>query len=180
MIGIIAAVGRNRELGKNNQLIWHYKADMELFKTRTLGHNVIMGRKTWESLPAKLKGRFNIVISRQTPEELVKPNGEKPDKIITDVESYIHEIEKGINLYWVIGGAQVYEQFLPYAAIVQLTRINAEDAEADAFFPNFDPHRFNSVTSRAEVEDGTMLVFNTYIDTTKTNGEVELLRAVIE
>ena len=64
MISLIAAIGKNRELGKNGDLVFHIKEDMKYFKEMTMGHKVLMGRKTWESLPGKLPGRENIVVSR--------------------------------------------------------------------------------------------------------------------
>ena len=73
MFSLISAIGRNREIGKNQNLIFHVKDDMKFFRETTKGHKVVMGRATWESLPGKLKGRKNIVITRSDPKSLEKP-----------------------------------------------------------------------------------------------------------
>ena len=130
MFSIIACVGKNRELGKNGDLIFHIKDDMKFFRETTLGHKIVMGRKTWESLPGKLPGRTNIVVSR----------GEVfgADDNVSDMADFI---EKNINTeeeIFVIGGGQIYEEFLPHAKKLYLTEVDAEDAEADTYFPEFD------------------------------------------
>ncbi len=73
MFSLISAIGRNREIGKNQNLIFHVKDDMKFFRETTKGHKVVMGRATWESLPSKLKNRKNIVITRSDPKSLEKP-----------------------------------------------------------------------------------------------------------
>ena len=81
MFSLIAAIGKNGELGKDNQLIFHIKDDMKFFKETTEGHKVVMGHKTWDSLPGKLKNRENIVISRH--------DFDGPDLIIHDINGFI-------------------------------------------------------------------------------------------
>ena len=131
-ISMIAAVGKNLELGKNNDLIWHFKEDMKFFKETTMGHPVIMGRKTFESLPKALPGRKNIVISAN-PE--YKADGAE---VVTSVEEAIKLAETEDTDAFVIGGGRIYNEFLPYADNLYLTEINAECPDADTYFPDFN------------------------------------------
>lgn len=131
-ISMIAAVGKNLELGKNNDLIWHFKEDMKFFKETTMGHPVIMGRKTFESLPNALPGRKNIVISTN-PE--YKADGAE---VVTSVEEAIKHAEAENTDAFVIGGGRIYTEFLPYADNLYLTEINAEYPDADTYFPDFN------------------------------------------
>ena len=131
-ISMIAAVGKNLELGKNNDLIWHFKEDMKFFKETTMGHPVIMGRKTFESLPKALPGRKNIVISAN-PE--YKADGAE---VVTSVEEAIKLAETEDTDAFVIGGGRIYNEFLPYADNLYLTEINAECPVADTYFPDFN------------------------------------------
>lgn len=131
-ISMIAAVGKNLELGKNNDLIWHFKEDMKFFKETTMGHPVIMGRKTFESLPKALPGRKNIVISTN-PE--YKADGAE---VVTSVEEAVKLAEIENTEAFVIGGGRIYTEFLPYADNLYLTEINAECPDADTYFPDFN------------------------------------------
>ena len=131
-ISMIAAVGKNLELGKNNDLIWHFKEDMKFFKETTMGHPVIMGRKTFESLPKALPGRKNIVISAN-PE--YKADGAE---VVASVEEAIKLAEAENIEAFVIGGGRIYTEFLPYADNLYLTEINAECPDADTYFPEFN------------------------------------------
>ena len=131
-ISMIAAVGKNLELGKNNDLIWHFKEDMKFFKETTMGHPVIMGRKTFESLPKALPGRKNIVISNN-PE--YKADGAE---VVTSVEEAIKLAEAENTESFVIGGGRIYTEFLPFADNLYLTEINAECPDADTYFPEFN------------------------------------------
>lgn len=135
-ISMIAAVGKNLELGKNNDLIWHFKEDMKFFKQTTMGHPVIMGRKTFESLPKALPGRKNIVISAN-PE--YKADGAE---VVTSVEEAIKLAETEDTDAFVIGGGRIYNEFLPYADNLYLTEINAECPDADTYFPDFNKNDY--------------------------------------
>lgn len=135
-ISMIAAVGKNLELGKNNDLIWHFKEDMKFFKETTMGHPVIMGRKTFESLPKALPGRKNIVISAN-PE--YKADGAE---VVTSVEEAIKLAETEDTDAFVIGGGRIYTEFLPYADNLYLTEINAECPDADTYFPDFNKNDY--------------------------------------
>lgn len=131
-ISMIAAVGKNLELGKNNDLIWHFKEDMKFFKETTMGHPVIMGRKTFESLPKALPGRKNIVISANSE---YKADGAE---VVASVEEAIKLAEAENTEAFVIGGGRIYTEFLPYADNLYLTEIDAECPDADTYFPEFN------------------------------------------
>ena len=133
-ISIIAAVGKNLELGKNNDLIWHFKDDMKFFRETTTGHPVIMGRKTFESLPKALPNRRNIVITKNT--DFVAQNAET-----------VSSLEEAMSLCeneeaFIIGGGQIYKEFLPYADRLYLTEIEDECSDADTFFPYFEKEKY--------------------------------------
>ena len=146
-IAIIAAIGSKNELGKNNDLIWHFKEDMQFFKTTTLGSTVIMGRKTFESLPKALPKRRNIVISKNKD---LKLDGAE----VTDSIEKALEMTKNDNVF-IIGGAKIYEQFLPFAQKLYLTEIEAECSSADTFFPRFNKSLYKKEVLAVKEENGT-------------------------
>lgn len=129
-VSMIAAVGKNLELGKNNNLIWHFKDDMKFFKETTMGHTVVMGRKTFESLPKALPGRKNIVISSNAKYQA------QGATVVTSVEEALQIADN--EEVFVIGGGKIYAEFLPYADKLYLTEIDAECADADTYFPHFN------------------------------------------
>ena len=129
-VSMIAAVGKNLELGKNNNLIWHFKEDMKFFKDTTMGHTVVMGRKTFESLPKALPGRKNIVISSNAEYQA------QGATVVTSVEEAL-QIADNEEIF-VIGGGKIYAEFLPYADKLYLTEIDAECEDADTYFPQFN------------------------------------------
>lgn len=136
IISMIAAVGKNAELGKGNDLIWHFKEDMKFFKETTMGNTVIMGRKTFESLPKALPNRKNIVITNNknySAEGAVVVHS--PDEALALAES--EEV-------FIIGGGRIYSRFLPLADKLYLTEIEAECESADTFFPHFDKSLYDA------------------------------------
>lgn len=137
MFSIIAAVGKNNALGKNNDLIFHIKEDMDFFRKTTTGHKVVMGSRTWYSLPAKLKNRENIVVS----EEIIP----KADKTVSDLKDYIAKNIDTPEEIFIIGGGSIYAQFLPYAKHLYLTEVD-DSPEADVFFPEFDRRDYRRKT----------------------------------
>ena len=137
MFSIIAAVGKNNALGKNNDLIFHIKEDMDFFRKTTTGHKVVMGSRTWYSLPAKLKNRENIVVS----EEIIP----KADKTVSDLKDYIAKNIDTPEEIFIIGGGSIYAQFLPYAKHLYLTEVD-DSPEADVFFPEFDRRNYRRKT----------------------------------
>lgn len=156
MFKIIAAIGKNRELGKDNQLIFHLKRDMEFFKETTIFHPIVMGVKTFESIGKPLEDRENFVITHNpsTLPEFVIP--------IEDVDQFINAHKDTNEEIFVIGGAKVYELFLPYAQSLYLTEIN-KDAEADVFFPEFDKSDYDMQVLDRGVEDNLQFYIMKYI-----------------
>jgi dihydrofolate reductase len=145
MISIIAAIGQNRELGKNNKLLWDIPEDMEHFRSITRGHAVIMGRKTYESIGHALPGRPNIVITRD--DTFTTPDG----------CFIVHSLDEAITLgkekeeteLFIIGGANVYEQAMNKVDKLYLTIVHAS-FDADTFFPDYS--RFSNILSKKESE----------------------------
>ena len=130
MITIIAAIGKNRALGKDNDLIWHLPNDLKRFKQVTSGHDVIMGRKTFESLGKPLPNRTNIIITR---------NGNFQAKgciVVNSLEDAIKAAKADPNPY-ILGGAEIYDQAIKIADKLDLTLVDAI-LDADAFFPEID------------------------------------------
>ena len=139
MIHIIAALGKNRELGKDNALLWHIPEDLRHFKELTLGHPVIVGRKTSDSIVAALggplPGRTNIVVTRTHRGEPSVPEGSP--LWVRSFEDALARAQKIDPDVFVIGGAQIYEQALPRADVLHLTLID-DSKEADSFFPPYE------------------------------------------
>lgn len=145
-ISLILSVGRNNEIGKGNDLIWHFHADMKFFRETTTGNTVIMGRKTFESLPKVLPNRKNIVIST---DQNLKIDGAI---VVHSVEDAL-EKAKNDNVF-VIGGGKIYAEFLPFADKIYLTEIDAQCHEADTFFPAFDKSLYTRTVLGENEEDG--------------------------
>jgi dihydrofolate reductase len=147
MISLIAAIGSNRELGKDNKLLWHIGEDLKRFKKLTEGHVVIMGRKTFESIGKPLTGRLNIIITRNPDYKVDNYNVSKHCKVIV-VNSLEQAIEKSIKSkvhkvlkvekdeVFIIGGGQIYEEAIEIADKLYLTIVDVK-AEADTFFPDY-------------------------------------------
>ncbi len=138
MISIIAAIGKNNELGKDNKLIWHIKDDLINFKNITMGKKVIMGTNTYFSLPKKLEGREYILLS-DSLESI--PNG----VVFNDFEKLLSYLKTLDEEVMIIGGASIYKLFLPLADKLYLTEIDAE-SEADAYFPAFNKNDYKTVS----------------------------------
>ena len=143
---IIAAIGKNNELGKDNKLIWHLPGDLKFFKEKTIGKNIVMGRKTFESLPKMLPNRHHIVISTGNIDN-------------SEVEVY-HSIEDFLKDYsysgetYVIGGASIYNSLIDYVDMMYLTEIDKECLEADSYFPDFDREGWRSEVIGNNTENG--------------------------
>lgn len=130
---MVAAVAENGTIGKNGKLLWHLPLDMKLFRDITMGHCVIMGRKTWESIPLKfrpLPGRKNIVLSRREAElegaEVVHSIGKALEKCAGDSSCFV------------IGGSTLYRAFMEHAFKLYISEVHAS-FEGDVFFPEIDP-----------------------------------------
>lgn len=130
MIIGIAAVDRKGAIGKGGKLPWHYSADMKFFRETTTGHAVVMGRKTWLTIGKPLKNRLNIVLSRDTnidPQESLI--------VLSDIDSVLSFNSSLTTDLFVIGGAQIYEAFLPYIEKWIITEVPVTVQGADAFMP---------------------------------------------
>jgi len=129
IIGIVA-VDRNGAIGKGGRLPWHYSADLKFFKQTTTGHTVVMGHRTWLTLQKPLPNRLNIVLSRNSE---VAPQ----DSVIVmrDVESVLSLARDQSSHLFIIGGAKIYEAFLPFIERWIVTAVPLEVADADTFMP---------------------------------------------
>jgi dihydrofolate reductase len=159
-IGLILARARNGAVGKDGVMPWHLPEDLAHFKRVTMGSPVIMGRKTWDSLPPRfrpLPGRSNIVITRQTDWQAAGATraGSLEEAIA---------LCSGQPQVWVIGGPQIWAQALPLADIAQVTEIEA-DFEGDAFAPEFDQRWRQAARERHLSATGLHYSFVTYQNT---------------
>ncbi|HEX6227376.1 MAG TPA: dihydrofolate reductase [Chryseolinea sp.] len=150
IISMIAAVSKNRVIGKNNDLPWKLPDDMKFFMETTKGHYAIMGRKNYESIPHKFKplpNRTNIVVTRQK-------NYNAPGCVVVD------SLEHGLTMAkesqeaeaFIIGGAEIYKLGLPYANRLYLTEINAE-IDGDTFFPEYDKTQWRETSRQHHAKD---------------------------
>jgi len=159
-ISIVVAIAQNNAIGCENRLLWHIPGDLKRFKSITMGHTIVMGMSTYESLPVKpLSGRRNIVMTRKKDItlpgcEIAHSLGEAVEMLDTDKENFI------------IGGAQVYEQFLPITDKLILTIVH-RDFQADTFFPEIDFSQWQEI-EREDVVDNCNLGFDySYITYTR-------------
>ena len=144
-LSIIVAISENNAIGKDNQLLWHLPADLKHFKEITTGHTIIMGRKTYDSIGKPLPNRRSIVITRNV--NLVISGVEVVDSLANAIELCNHDDEA-----FIIGGAEIYQQSLPYATHIYLTQVH-ETFEADAFFPVLAPNEWKELDSRTYSAD---------------------------
>lgn len=144
-ITLIAAVASNGVIGRGGQLPWRLPGDLQRFKAVTLGHPVIMGRKTWASIGRALPGRQNIVVTRN---RLLSAPG---CRVVGNLEEALRAAE-GADEAFVIGGAELYRAALPRADRLHLTRVLA-DLEGDAFFPEFDRAAWRAVAATEYPQD---------------------------
>lgn len=147
MISIIAAIGNNNELGKDNDLIWHLPADLKRFKKITTGHTIIMGRNTFESIGKPLPNRRSVIITRN--KEYYKEG--------CDV---VHSLEEALDLVdekekaFIIGGAQIYKEALhkDLADELEITKVH-QDFEADVYFPEINHTDWKMVFNEEHTPD---------------------------
>ena len=137
MISIIVAIAQNNVIGKDNKLLWHVSEDLKRFKSITSNKKMIMGRKTFESLPGILPSREHIVITR---DKNFKIDSDKVT-VVHDLTSLVEKYSKSEDEIFVIGGAEVYTQFLPYAQKLYLTKIDSA-FEGDTYFPEINYDEF--------------------------------------
>lgn len=141
-INIIVAMDKNGLIGKDGSLPWHIPSDLQFFKTATLGRTVVMGRKTRESLGRPLPNRTNIVLSR--------------DSSITVQD--ILNLKNKEDLF-IIGGSQIYKEFLPHADNLIITTIE-DEFEGDTWFPEYNKDEFKLVDNRKGIDSKSGLGFS--------------------
>lgn len=154
-ISLIAAIGKNRELGRGNKLLFDIPEDMKMFREKTKGHVVIMGRKTFESIGRPLSGRTNIVITR----DFLKFKEEHPNYWLENVNILAQNVEDAIKFaeersseeVFIIGGAEIYKQTISFADKLYLTLVDAEVLDADVSFPDYS--EFGKIITERESSD---------------------------
>ncbi|MEK6983683.1 MAG: type 3 dihydrofolate reductase [Nanoarchaeota archaeon] len=137
IISLIAAMGKNRVIGKDNSLPWRLAEDMKRFKELTSGKPVVMGRKTFESIGRPLPNRKNIILTRDK-------NYKTEGCIVVHSADEALKAAEGNEEVMVIGGAKIYEEFLPRANKMYLTLID-EDFKGDAYFPEYDKNEWKEI-----------------------------------
>lgn len=141
----IAAIGERNELGKDNNLLWHLPDDFKRFKALTSHHFIIMGRKTFESFPKPLPNRTHVVITRQK---------DYPDKnciVVKSVDEAIEQV-KDEDVAYVIGGGEIYRQFMDIVNKLELTRVHCK-FEADTYFPEINKEEWELIKTIEHPED---------------------------
>jgi dihydrofolate reductase len=145
MLSLIAAMDKNRVIGRNNQLPWHLPADLKYFKRMTQGKPIVMGRKTFESIGHPLKGRVNVVLSHQ-PDFL-----EDGCQVFNSFEKALAALSRASEVM-IIGGAHLFEYVLPIADKMYLTCID-HVFEGDTFFPSWDDQEWKIVSQERHYPD---------------------------
>ena len=147
MLSIIVAKAKNNIIGKDNKLLWHLPDDLKRFKELTIGHNIIMGRKTFESLGGILPNRKHIVFT-QNPDFKINDENVQVVHSMLEIQEYIEKDEEN----FVIGGAMIYNLLMPYVTKMYVTEIE-KDFQGDAFFPRIDTQVWKEVSREKGVKD---------------------------
>jgi dihydrofolate reductase len=147
MISLIAAIGKNNELGKKNGLLWNLPADMKHFRDTTKGHTVIMGQKTFESIGNPLPNRRNIVL---TQDDSFTHGGIEISK---SLENTIQSFKNTNEEVFVIGGGQIYKLFIEKADKLYITHVDAKFKDADTYFPVMDETVWKKIKSKKCLKD---------------------------
>jgi len=155
MIIGIAAVDRKGAIGRGGKLPWHYSEDMKFFRETTTGNAVVMGRKTWLTIGKPLKNRLNIVLSRDSS---IEP--QESLLVFSDIESVVSFSNSLATALFVIGGAQIYEAFLPHIEKWIITEVPLTVSGADAFMPKGYLDGFKVVDTRSIGEDLVVKFYN--------------------
>lgn len=134
-VTLIAAIAENNALGKDNKMLWHLPDDFKRFKQITSGHYIIMGRKTFESLPGILPNRTHVIITRQEDYKA------ESCIVVNSLDEALHTCPQDEEVF-IIGGGEIYRQAINIADKLDLTRVHGIAPEADAFFPEIDTSRW--------------------------------------
>ncbi len=164
---MIAAIGKNRELGKDGQLIWRLPGDLQFFKKTTMGHPILMGHRTFDSLPGMLPGRKHYVVTRSADV------GEKELSLVlvNDLTKFVSEHADDPEEIFVIGGGMIYWEMLKYCDKLYLTEVDAEESTADTFFPEFDKNEFDREVLGEGEDGGIKYVFALYTRKERSKNE---------
>ena len=156
-LSLIAAIGYNNELGIDNHLLWKIPEDLAFYKKMTMGKNIIMGRRTFESMPLKaFTGRNPLILTSHNIESMCDAICfDKFDKLL----DYVYKTNED---FMVVGGAMIYELFMPYVEVMYLTEI-AEEYTADTYFPYFNQEEFDKVEIGNFMDNDIPYVRNKYI-----------------
>ena len=157
MLSIIACISQtNRAIGYQNRLLYHIKSDLTRFRELTTGHAIIMGRKTYESLPnGALPHRRNIVVSRSMKEM-------EGCEVYPNLDAALKAAEGKTEETFIIGGESIYRQSLPAAHKLYLTVVDDTPQQADAFFPEINPKEWKLIEKEMRNENGLSFSFLTY------------------
>lgn len=146
MIILVAALGENNELGKDNELLWHLPEDFKRFKAMTSHHFIIMGRKTFDSLPGPLPTRVHIVLSRNRNYSMVDA------QVVRNMDEALEKAKSKKDAF-IIGGGEIFKMGLKFADKMELTRVHATFPEADTFFPEFSKDEWELVNEEKHEKD---------------------------
>lgn len=162
-ISIIAAIGKNNELGKKNDLLWDLPADMKHFRETTRGHIVVMGQKTFASIGHPLPNRRNIIL---TQDQNFEKEGAEIVYSVDETMNLLSKTTKPDEEVFVIGGGQIYKLFIDLAEKLYITHVDAKFPDAEIFFPVIDEtkwQKIKSVTLPKDVQNKYNLEFAEYI-----------------
>ena len=148
MLSTIVAIANNNVIGKDNKLIWHLPEDLKRFKQITTGKNIIMGRKTFESLGGILPDRMHIILSRN-PDFNIDSDYVKVVHSLLELQDYMEDEEE----HFVIGGAIIYNLLMPYCKKMYVTQLD-KDFEGDAIFPKINENTWEEISREVGPEDG--------------------------
>lgn len=159
MLSIIAAIAKNNVIGKDNKLIWHISEDLKRFKEKTLNHPIIMGRKTFESLPKLLPERHHFVLTNNKNYLINNQNV----TIVHSIEELLKITDNDLE-YFIIGGAKIYEEFLPFCNKLYITHIDKE-YDGDAYFPIIDENKWTIVDPEPYhlTKEGIFIKYTNYV-----------------
>lgn len=152
-LAILAAVAANRVIGRDNALPWHLPADLKHFKALTMGQIIVMGRRTFDSIGRPLPGRVNVVLTRQP--DLQLPGVE----IATSMEAVLERFGEDRRTIFIIGGAELYQQTLPYCDRLYLTEIQ-QAFPGDTFFPAYARDDWQEISREIQQDDTSGLTYH--------------------
>lgn len=155
MINMIVCKNNFDYIGKNNQMLYHIPKDLAFFKRKTVNHVIIMGRKTFESLPGMLPNREHWVITRDTSFNKARS--------FNSIDDVLEAIDPNVD-YYIIGGGEIYKQFMPYANCLYITEVD-DFKMGDVRFPSIDMTKWNLSISRTDFDEksGLNIIFKKYL-----------------